>query len=216
MEVRLAIRMSCALPIIFTPVTFEGKMYIDGCCYKAVHVPTHVESKLKRGTPGKKNIILRIKNIMNIPDTEYGDDFISFIIRVANSFALFAYREMDNSLSHDADESTTILVDLNMEPGFCLEDIVTFDRDDVESLIYFFSFVSFSFVSFRFAFFTFVFFGFVFSRFVVFMFVVFFYDYFVLNRLRTCYFFVIAFFFLVVSTICFFIVCLCKKSLEGS
>jgi hypothetical protein len=134
MEVRLAIRMSCALPIIFTPVTFEGKIYIDGCCYKGVHVPKHVEEKLRRGDCGK-NLILRINNIMNIPDEKYGDDFISFIIRVANSFALFAYREMDNLLSHEVSACTTIIVDLNMEPGFVLEDIVTFDRNDVESLV---------------------------------------------------------------------------------
>ena len=54
---------------------------------------------------------------------------------MANSFALFAYREMDNLLSHEVSASTTIIVDLNMEPGFVLEDIVTFDRNDVESLV---------------------------------------------------------------------------------
>jgi len=96
MPLYLAIRISISIPIIFSPVRYNGKLYIDGGVlenYPLSVIPSNIESKYILG--------ICIKN-----DGLSSDTFYNYILNIFVCIENYIYNRSENEMKKIANENT--------------------------------------------------------------------------------------------------------------
>lgn len=117
MEVRLAIRMSCSLPILVTPIEYKGKTYVDAAFYKTLHAPPELMPRNGR------NLMVHMTHLINVamPCAAGSDgDFLSYLMQLFNSFATFVFTDTNNVRPSGPMD---VLACLCMKPGYSIDEL---------------------------------------------------------------------------------------------
>jgi hypothetical protein len=116
MEVRLAIRMSCALPILVTPIEYKGKTYVDAAFYKTLHAPPELMPR------DGKNLMVHMTHLINVGKCLEGSDgdFLAYLTQLINSFATFVFTDTNTVRPGGP---LDVLVCLCMQPGYSIEEL---------------------------------------------------------------------------------------------
>jgi predicted acylesterase/phospholipase RssA len=98
MEIVLAIRMSCSIPIIFTPVFYKGSMYVDGCFFDFAKINAlnfgEAEDSLTLIVRIDFEYMLKTKRI----NTRESDDIFCYMLSLSSSLMKFVLFKNESTL----------------------------------------------------------------------------------------------------------------------
>jgi len=106
MEVAQAIRMTCSIPIMFTPVFYKGSMYVDGCFFDSRITGSHLGDEMF------VTLIIRIhfEFMSRSIKAQESDDIFCYMMTLSSSLMKFIFSINTNIPDTDTDLYVNLFV----------------------------------------------------------------------------------------------------------